>query len=105
MNTSYERYLSKLAVPVSHSDGGAVQALDRGIHALRGRTLVIAFILDAGIVCMIVWREHAIFDEQLVSIEIFVLDIAIAGPFGIDSRYLPSLNSLVVSFPPTIQRV
>ena len=67
MNACYERDLTKLARPVTRSDGGAVRALDRGIHGFSNGTLVIALSVDSRIVCLVIRREHAVFDERSAS--------------------------------------
>jgi hypothetical protein len=56
MNAGYDRHLLGLSEsePVTRSDGRAVRVLDRGVLAPTGRTLVIAVVVNPGVVRVII---------------------------------------------------
>ena len=55
--------ITELAEPGPRSHGEAERALDSRVHRFGHRALIVAFIVDSGVVRVIVASEDAVFDQ------------------------------------------
>ena len=59
-----ESDFTELAVPSSRSNGGAVRALDNGVHGLTNGPLIVESVVNTCVVGVVVRCEDAVLDER-----------------------------------------